>query len=422
MKRFLFWSTLAAVLGLGVFGYLRLHAAWRGSVSAAFRTAPISRGTVQLTVNSTGTVQPVQSVQVGTFASGPIQKVYVDFNSHVKAGEILAEVDPRTYKANVAREEAALAYKKADVQRVTALLEQATREEKRALRLREAKKTFISESEVDKCTAERKSLEAQLQLALAGVQESEASLASARTNLEFTIIKSPVDGLVIDRKVDSGQTVAAQFQTPVMFVVAPNLEEKVYIYASVDEADIGLIRDAHQRKQPVKFTVDAYPDDTFQGKIYQIRLNPTTVQNVVTYTVVVESPNHELKLLPGMTANLAFQIEQHRDVLRIPNGALRFHPKAEQVRVQDRKLVEGLGEDGQAQSDEAEDKNPASRHELRKHIWVIDGDFLAATKVVIGLSDTSHTEILSGSLREGQPVVVGIRTESSQKSSSSPPP
>jgi len=411
MKRFLFWITLGALVGLGGFGYLRLHAAWRGDPGAAFRTRTITRGAVQLVVTSTGTVQPVQSVQVGSFVSGPIEKVHVDFNSRVKAGEVLAEVDPRVYKANVAREEAALAHRQADAERVAVLLEQAVREEQRALKLRAKEKAFVSDTELDRLLAERKSLEAQLKLAQAVVKESEASLTSARTNLEFTVIRSPVDGLVIDRKVDSGQTVASQFQTPVLFVVAPNLEEKVYIYASVDEADIGLIRDAGKRKQPVQFTVDAYPQDTFEGQIAQIRLNSTTVQNVVTYTVVVESPNRELKLLPGMTANLSFQIEQHPGVLRIPNAALRFYPRPEQVRAEDRAIVEA--EEDERDEDEWATAEPdaSESHALRKRVWILDGDLLAAVEVTIGLTDKRHTEMLSGKLREGQKVVIGLRDE-----------
>ncbi len=416
MKRLLLWSVVLAVLASVPFGYFRLRDAWRGDPRSLYQTMPVSRGDIQLVVTSTGTIQPVQSVQVGSFVSGPIQTVFVDFNSRVKKDDLLAQVDPRTYKANVAREEAALAHTQADLERVKVLLEQAVRDEKRALKLRETKKTFISETEVDQYTAERKSLEAQVRLAEAAVLQSEASLASARTNLEFTAIKSPVDGLVIDRKVDSGQTVASQFQTPVLFVVAPNLDEKVYVYASVDEADIGLIREAEHRKQPVKFTVDAYPDDTFEGTIAQVRLNPTTVQNVVTYTVVVESPNSELKLLPGMTANLSFQIEQHTNVLRVPNAALRFHPRSEQVHPKDRNIVEGLWEE---KSDEHAKQSPSvaseegvhsKRFRSRRHVWVLDGELLSAVEAVVGLSDTKYTELLSDSLRENQEVVTGLKT------------
>ena len=157
-------------------------------------------------------------------------------------------------------------------------------------------------------------------MAKAVIEENKAALDLAETNLAYTVIRSPVDGVVIDRKIDPGQTVALQFQTPVLFVVAPDLEKKVYVYASVDEADIGLIREAEKNRQPVMFTVDAYPRDVFHGKIGQVRLNPTTVQNVVTYTVVRRrSPNAEIKLLPGMTANLSFQIEKHIGRLVLPN-------------------------------------------------------------------------------------------------------
>ena len=221
---------------------------------------------------------------------------------------------------------------------------------------------------------------------------------------------------MIDRKVDPGQTVAAQFQTPVMFVVAPDLEKKVYVYASVDEADIGLIRDAQERSQPVTFTVDAYPKDSFTGKIVQVRLNPTTVSNVVTYTVIVEAANGELKLLPGMTANLVVpDREATATCSAVPNAALRFHPKPEQVRKSDQAIVEGRSED------DADDGNPADsgREEGRRaqrrgrkptYVWVIDGNQLAAVEVVTGLADKSGTEIVSGDLAEGQEVVTGMQT------------
>ena len=175
----------------------------------------------------------------------------------------------------------------------------------------------------------------------ATIEQSKAALELAQTNLDYTKIRSPVDGIIIDRKVDSGQTVASQFQTPELFKVAPDMEKRIYVFASVDEADIGLIRDAKEHQQPVMFTVDAYPNDLFQGKIHQVRLNPTTTQNVVTYPVVVESPNADLKLLPGMTASLSFQIDKHKNVVRVPNAALRFYPKTEHVRPEDRHLLEG---------------------------------------------------------------------------------
>ena len=171
-------------------------------------------------------------------------------------------------------------------------------------------KRYISETEMDKYRFSRQMLEAQLLVAQASVQQAEGNMGTSKMYLEYTKIISPVDGVVIDRKIDAGQTLAAQFQTPEMFVVAPGMEKRMYVYASVDEADIGLIRDAQKNEHEVTFTVDAYPDDLFTGKIFQVRVNPTTTQNVVTYTVVVVAPNPERKLLPGMTANLSFQIEK----------------------------------------------------------------------------------------------------------------
>jgi HlyD family secretion protein len=417
MKRLLFWLIVVALLGAGgMWGYFRLRARWRVPPADRYRVLRVTRGDITSIVTSSGTVQPVQSVQIGSFVSGPIQRIYVDFNSRIKKGDLLAEVDPRTYKAAVAREEAGLAYKKADVERVRAMLEQSLRNEERVLKLRAKKKTFISDSEVDQATAERKSWQAQLKLGEAAVREAEATLASARTNLEFTVIKSPVDGIVVDRKVDPGQTLASQFQTPVMFVVSPDLEKKIYVYASVDEADMGSIRTAERSKQPVRFTVDAYPNDVFEGRVFQVRLNPTTVQNVVTYTVVVESPNTDLKLLPGMTASLAFQIEKRSNVLRVPNAALRFQPKPADVRPADRPLLEKTADAEAEPAVRSKSAVIASRiasaveHTgTKRRLWVLRGELLEAVEVTTGLSDTGSTELVSGKLSEGQELVTGTR-------------
>ncbi len=210
---------------------------------------------------------------------------------------------------------------------------------------------------------------------------------------------------------------AAQFQTPVLFVVAPDLEKRVYVQASVDEADIGMIREAQLHKEPVTFTVDAYPKDTFHGKIVQVRLTPTTVQNVVTYTVIVEAPNLELKLLPGMTANLTFQIEKHEGKLKVPNTALRFFPKPDQVRPCDKPILDGVSPDNK-EAREAEaaydaKDDPVAKERLRKerYVWVIDGDLLKAVKITTGLSDTTATEVVSGDLSVGQSVVTGMQIQ-----------
>ena len=185
------------------------------------------------------------------------------------------------------------------------------------------------------------SLEAQLLISQASVKQAEANLQNSTANLDYTEIKATQDGRVIDRKIDPGQTLAASFQTPEMFVLGVDMEKEMHIYASVDEADIGLIRQAQAEEQPVWFRVDAYPDELFEGRIKEIRMSSTEVQNVVTYPVVVTAPNPDLKLLPGMTANLTFQIEEKKDVILIPWSAVRFFPKPEMVREEDRKLLEG---------------------------------------------------------------------------------
>jgi HlyD family secretion protein len=242
------------------------------------------------------------------------------------------------------------------------------------------------------------------------VEQAQANLDNSNANLEYTHIRSPVNGIVIDRKIDPGQTLAAQFQTPELFIVAPDMRKEMHVFASVDEADIGLIRDAQDSGQPVRFTVDAYPDDLFEGRIYQIRKSSTTTQNVVTYPVVVS-----LKLLPGMTASISFQVAQKSDVLRIPNAALRFYPQREQVRPEDRKLLEGTAPEPQSDDEQTEmnlssqQKAELRRNRNRRHVWVQEGEFLKAIEVITGLSDNKDTELVSGNLVEGQKLITGIQ-------------
>ena len=415
MRRLVKWLLIIAAIGsLGAAGVTSVQQYLKARSRVNYRTMPVVRGTIVSVVNSTGKVQPVLSVQVGAAVSGPVESALVDFNSRVKKGDVLAKIDPRTFRAAVARDEAAFAYRKAEVARVEALLEQAVNNEQRAKDLRKSQKNFISDTEMDQFRAQRRSLEAQLDVAEAGVKEAEATLGVSRTNLEYTVIVSPVDGIIIDRKIDPGQTVAAAFQTPVLFVVAPDMEKQMNVDASVDEADIGLIRDAQEREQPVLFTVDAYPDDLFEGRVDQVRLNPVTTQNVVTYTVIVKAPNPELKLLPGMTASLSFQIEKREDVLKVPNAALRFYPKAEQVREEDRDILEGKA--APPKSDEREDaptrsaseKAEAAKERNRRHVWVQEGDLLRAIEITTGISDNIHTQLVDGELKEEQIVVTGI--------------
>lgn len=398
-----------------VAAYPRAAAYWRERNRPHFKEEEISRDSVVFYVNSTGTVQPVLSVHIGSFASGPIDALYVDYNQPVKKGELLAKIDPRIYVANVQRDEATLLTKKADVDRVQALLEQAVNDLKRAESLRKHNKDYVSDTEMDQYRFNKMSLAAQLKLAIASVKEAEANLANSKANLEYTEIRSPVDGVVIDRKIDPGQTLASQFQTPELFIIAPDLRKEMYVTASVDEADIGLIQRAKDSKQTVQFTVDAYPDDLFTGHIYQIRMSSTTTQNVVTYPVVVSAPNPELKLLPGMTANISFRVEEQKNALRVPNSALRFFPKPEYVRKEDKPILEGLApkkDDDKSTMEtipSAVEKIAANHRRNKRHVWVLDGDLLKAVEIETGISDEKYTSVLSGDLTVGQKVVTGIQ-------------
>jgi HlyD family secretion protein len=377
-----------------------------------FRKAKVVERTVTSVVNSSGEVKPVMSVSVGSFVSGPIKYLYANFNDRVKAGQVLAVIDDRIYVAAKQGAIAALVTRKADVVRVKALLQQAINDERRAISLQRENRDYISQAEVDRFHFNRLQLDAQLEVADAAVQQAQAALDNAEANVFYTEIKSEVDGIVIDRKIEPGQTLAAQFQTPELFIVAPQMEEKMHIFASVDEADIGLIRRAQEEGRPVEFTVSAYPDDLFVGKIEQIRFSSTVTQNVVTYPVVVSAPNPELKLLPGMTADLSFEIEKKEDVLCVPNAALRFYPEIDLVREEDKKIIEGVEEEAREEEETAElsakQKAEAGGKRNRRHVWVVDGEKLRAVPIVMGISDNRYTEVLSGDLEKGQELVTGV--------------
>jgi HlyD family secretion protein len=386
---------------------------WKKRNQPVWKQVEFKKGTVIAVVNSTGTVKPVLSVQVGSFVSGPIKELFVDFNQEVEEDELLATIDARIYEASVARDRAFLATTKAEVDRAQAQLQQAINNVARALSLQEENEDFISDQELDQLKFSRVALEAALEVAKASIDQAQANLDNSLANLGYTEIRSPVSGMIIDRKIDPGQTLAAQFQTPELFVVAPNMREKMHIYASVDEADIGLIRSAQEAGRPVHFTVDAYRDDLFEGVVEEIRFSSTELQNVVTYPVIVAAPNPDLKLLPGMTASISFRVDESEDVIRIPNAALRFYPDVKHVRKEDRKLLEG--KDWEQESDQNDDaamsaieKAAARKKRNRRHVWVVDGEFLRAIEVETGLSDSKYSELVSGDLKEGQKLVTGI--------------
>jgi HlyD family secretion protein len=405
------WRLLIVAVVVGLLAAAGVGGAywWQQNARPKYLTAAVSRGRVETVVNSTGTVKPVRTVSVGAFTSGPIAKVFVDYNSHVQKGELLALIDDKLPTAAAERDQAALDAQNADLVRVQALRDQACNNFGRAFRLHEVNKDYLSETEMDQYRYALRTAVAQVQLSKASVNQAEAQTKNSRDNLGYTKITSPEDGVVIERKVDPGQTVAASFQTPELFTVGLEMDKHVYIYASVDEADMGLIHEAEKHGLPVSFTVDAYPGELFEGKIAQIRLNSTTTQNVVTYPVVIDAPNPELKLMPGMTANLSFQIEAKEDVLRLPAAALRFVPQPYQVRPEDRHYVETLPTANADNTPKrtAGEKAEQARNRQNRRVWVQDGLLLRAVPVTLGLIDNQYAEILSGDLTDGQAVVTG---------------
>jgi len=436
---------LAALIGTGVVGYQPAMYYWQMRSMPKWRLAEVAEGQIVRVVNSTGTIKPVRQLSVGAFVSGPIDTSVklAEFNQEVQEGDILAQIDPRIYAATLLQSQATIDSRRADLHRIEKLLVQATNDVERAKKLRKEDERFISQAEIDRVTANLGSLQAQEGSARASIKQAEAAEKLAQANVDYTTIKAPKSGIIIDRKIEPGQTLAVQFQTPEMFVIAEELPERVHIHASVDEADIGLIKIAKQQGRKVKFTVDAFPDKLFEGLIAETRLGSTTTQNVVTYPVVVEAPNEKiyeqlpvlppkatragdqrppdinLKLLPGMTANLSFEVDQRDKVVKIPNGALRFFPQPQHVRKEDKELLEGkIEEQTPADANEVQDTglSASERAEARRkrnlrHVWVVDGFQLKAVEVIVGLADSRFTELVAGDLKVGDKLVTGIEIQ-----------
>ena len=390
---------------------------WKSVNRIKWRTADVEQGQIISVVNSTGKVKPKETIIIGSFVSGPLlPDTLPNFNDVVKAGEILAKIDPLIYDANLNRDEANFRSREADVDRVKAQLQQAINDERRALDLRAEDKTFIAQAEMDKFKFARMSLDAQLVVARASAIQAKESLEYSKTQRAYTEIKAPKDGIVISRKVEPGQTLASSFQAPELFEIGVVMRDEMQIHAAVDEADIGHIREAQERALPVSFTVDAYPDVLFHGVIDQVRLNSNTTQNVVTYPVIVTTANPDLKLLPGMTAAISFQVDERKDVVKIPNSALRFFPLPKQVRKEDIPILEGTevkSDEEEAQQSQttlsAEERAALRSKRNRRHVWVQDGEFLKAVEVVVGLTDSQFTEMVSGNLKAGDKLVIGIQ-------------
>jgi len=422
---------VALFAGAVAAGYKPALEYWEKQNAPKWRTSDVAKGDIVSVVNSTGTIKPVLQVAIGSFVSGPIIEPKDEqgnpvldrngkpwqiaaFNQEVKKGDLLAKIDPRIYQANYDRDLAILLTRQADVKRVEALVQQAINDEKRADALRAEDPNFIAQAEMDKFHFTRMSLEAQVDLQKASVDQAKAQLDLSLANLKYTDILAPVDGIIINRKIDPGQTLAAQFQTPELFVLAPEMREKMHVHASVDEADIGYILEAKKKALPVSFTVDAY-NDLFEGVIEEVRLSSTTTQNVVTYPVIVAAPNPQLKLLPGMTASISFEVERREEVIKVPNSALRFFPQLQHVRKEDKPLLEGKQETNNSEEQVTEsalaasERAAARKKRNRRHVWVQEGYKLKAVEVETGISDSYFTELVSGELKPGDKLVIGIQ-------------
>ncbi len=369
MKRIIFGIAVVAVIVVAAFVFFKSR-----DNEVKFRTERVTRGTIVSAVTATGTVNAVTTVLVGTQVSGTIKSIYVDFNSPVKKGQLIAQIDPATFEAQVAQARANLFSAKANLDKAEATQVDTKRTMGRNKEL--FSRNLIARSDLDTSETNYETAQAQVSAAKAQVAQAEAALKMAEINLRYTRIISPVDGTVVSRNVDVGQTVAASFQTPTLFNIARDLT-KMQIDSNVAEADIGKI----EVDQPVEFTVDAYPDITFKGRVSEVRNAPISVQNVVTYDVVVKVDNSGLKLKPGMTANISIIVSSKKDVLRIPNAALRF------------RLSGGR-------------KSVTEQKEKGRGVWVLENKKPKKIKIETGISDGNYTELLSGKVGEGQELIV----------------
>jgi HlyD family secretion protein len=344
-----------------------------------FITAPVTRGAIVDTVEATGTLAALQTVQVGTQVSGTIKALHADFNSQVRKGQIIAELEPSLFQAQVAQAQATVTRLEADVTRAEVEVQDSE------VKLRRARELWQQQliARIDLEAAETNARQAQAALvgARAQVVQAKASLSQAQVNLANSIIRAPIDGVVISRAVDVGQTVAASMSAPTLFVIANDLS-RMQVNAQIDESDIGRIKAG----QAVTFKVDAYPGQVFRGTVSQVRLEPVTEQNVVSYTTIIDVRNPDMELKPGMTANVTVEVARADDVLLVPTSALRFRSSADATRV-----------------------------------WVPSADGPKPVDVRAGLSNGATTALTDGALREGMSVITGLAQGNDAGSPSSSP-
>src|ERR1051325_5978080 len=360
-------------------------------------TSAVTRGDVVAKVDATGTLAAVTTVQVGSQVSGTIKALHADYNSEVKKGQVIAELDPSLFQTQVEQQRATLLKGQSDVDRAKVELDDATNKARRAQELSDQK--LISRNDLETAQTTAKQAEAALRSAQAQVTQARAALNQSQVNLDHTIIRAPIDGIVISRSVDVGQTVAASLSAPTIFVIAQDLAH-MQVSASIDESDIGRVAAG----QPVTFKVDAYPTQTFSGTVSQVRLEPKTDQNVVSYTTMIDVPNPDLKLKPGMTANVTVQIAMNENVLRVPNAALRFRPATQQAA----DGSQGSGFDRSQVRATAGRRGGGDGERNFGRVFVLRAGQIVSVRVRTGVTDCAMTGMVDCDLKEGDQVITGM--------------
>ena len=402
-------ALIVAVLAIGLVigGYVFFNGERKTPVR--YRTAAVERGPVISLVTATGSINPVVSVQVGTQVSGMIKSLHADFNSVVKAGDVVAVIDPEPFRARRDQAASNLEMARANVARARTDQAQRRRELERTKSL--LAQQFVSQNDVDVAITNAQGADALVDVSAAQVKQAEAALNAAELDLKYTTIRSPVNGIVVARNIEVGQTVAASFATPNLFLIALDLT-KMQVDTNVSESDIGGITEG----KDAIFTVDAYPGTPFSGTIRQVRLAPINVQNVVTYNVVVGVDNKDLRLKPGMTANVSIVVAQRDQVLKVPNAALRFMPPKSDLA--ERRAIDSPAVKGQG--------GPAVRtagSAAARAIWKqAESGELISVPVQTGISDGLATEILSDGVTEGDQVIVGVEQPRGERRGSDLPP
>ncbi len=409
-KRKYIWGIVGVIVIVAGYGYVRVRQA-KAKGQVGYVTSKVDRGRITAKVTASGTLSAIVTVQVGSQVSGRVAALYADWNSQVKKGELVAKIDPALFQASVAQARANLVAAQGNLAKAKAQAIDAERQYKRNQTLAERK--LIAQADLDTSQSTADAAKAQVDAAQGAVEQAKAQLNSTEVNLAYTDIISPTDGTVIARNVDVGQTVAASLQAPTLFLIAEDLR-KMQVDTSVAEADIGKLKPGMK----ATFTVDAYPNDRFAGTVRQVRNSPQTVQNVVTYDAVIDVPNPDLKLKPGMTANCTFVWAEQDNALRVPNAAMRFRPPAELLAsTPGADAAQGgpgagagaaLGRSAGARSPAGAQSDPS-----RRTVWVLrDGK---PQRVVIrpGVSDGSFTEVAEGDLSEGDLVITDMSGSSS---------